>query len=90
MNTDQRAGSPAETAAEVCKTFPLGNEARPLLRASQTPRPFLDQLLAKKQHLDAIRFLAHALSKREAVWWATECVRSVVDQRPPAEAAAAL
>lgn len=63
------------TAAEVCKNFELKEEARPLLKAGQTPREFLDVLLAHKKHAAAIDFLAHALPPREAVWWGCLCLQ---------------
>ena len=65
----------ARTAAEVCRAFQLGDEAKKLLREGQSPRAFLDELIAKKHYPDAIRFLAFALPKREAVWWACLCAR---------------
>ena len=36
---------------------------------------------------DAARFMAHALPKREAVWWACMCARATVPEAPPADAA---
>ena len=80
----------AKTAAEVCKTFPLGDEAKKLLRDGLTPRQFLDVLLEKQQFPDAVRFLAHALPKREAVWWACLCARQVNGSNPPAPLGPAL
>ena len=71
----------AKTAAEVCKHFPLGEEAKKLLRDGQTPAQFLDVLIEKQQFPDAVRFLAHALPKREAVWWACLCSRAVAGSR---------
>jgi hypothetical protein len=80
----------ARTAAEVCQHFSLGDEARTLLRESQTPGQYLDLLIEKHQHLDAVRFLAHALPKREAVWWACLCARSVAGANPAPGYTAAL
>src|SRR5262249_35059488 len=51
------------------------DEAKKLLRDTHTPRAFLDELIAKKLYPDAIQFLAHALPKREAIWWACLCAR---------------
>jgi hypothetical protein len=79
----------AKTAAEVCKHFPLGEEAKKLLRDGQTPAQFLDTLIDKQHFLDAARFLAHALPKREAVWWACLCGRSVAGANPPPKVGAA-
>jgi hypothetical protein len=73
------------TAAEVCRRFVLGDEARKLLRDNQTPRQFLDLLAEKGQLADALRFLAYALPKREAVWWGCQCLRQVAaGNQPPA------
>src|ERR671937_2023253 len=80
----------AKTAAEVCKHFPLGDEAKKLLRDGQTPAQFLDLLIEKQQFPDAVRFLAHALPKREAVWWACLSGRSVAGSSPPPPIAGAL
>jgi hypothetical protein len=79
----------ARTAAEICKHFALGDEARPLLRDDLTPRQYLDLLMDHQHYADAVRFLAHALPKREAVWWACLCGRSVAGSNPPLEIAAA-
>ena len=65
----------ARTAAEVCRVVQLGEEAKKLLRDNQSPGVFLDELIAKKINPDAVRFLAHALPKREAIWWACLCAR---------------
>src|SRR3989442_581350 len=80
----------AKTAAEVCKHFPLGEEAKKLLNDSLPPAQFLDTLIAKQQFPDAVRFLAHALPKREAVWWACQCARAVAGAELPPKIAAAL
>lgn len=80
----------AKTAAEVCKHFTPGDEAKPLLRDGQTPKQLFDLLLEKKLHLDAIRLLAAALPKREAVWWACQCARQAHGTNPPPKVAAAL
>jgi hypothetical protein len=77
-------------ASEVCARFDIGEEARKLLRADLTPSQYLE-LLGEQQHVPAaIRFLAHALPKREAVWWACACAREAAGPNPPAPAAAAL
>jgi len=80
----------AKTAAEVCKHFSLGEEAKKLLRDGLTPVQFLDTLMEKQQFVDAVRFLAHALPKREAVWWACLCGRAVAGSNAAPKIAAAL
>ena len=80
----------AKTAAEVCKHFPLGEEAKKQLRDGMTPAQFLDALIEKQQFPDAVRFLAHALPKREGVWWACLCSRSVAGSSPAPKITSAL
>lgn len=65
----------AEKAAEVATQNPLGEEANRLLNDTLNPKEYLDLLIEKGYLLDAIHFLAHALPKREAVWWACLCCR---------------
>lgn len=73
----------AERATEVCVRFPLSAEATPLLRAEMSPRQFLARLIEEGHFVDATRFLANALPKREAVWWACLCARKVAGSDPP-------
>jgi hypothetical protein len=79
----------AKTAAEVCQRFAAGEGAKKLLRDGAAPRAFLDALVGAGEFPDAARFLAHALPKREAVWWACQCVRQAgaPDAPPPVKAA---
>jgi hypothetical protein len=58
------------TAAKVCERFPIGTEARALIREGMSPEEFLDVLIENGELVDAVQFLAHALPRREAVWWA--------------------
>ena len=80
----------AKTAAEVCERFDIGEEARTLLRTDLTPRQYVDLLAEKQNFAAAIRFLAHALPKREAVWWACSCVRATAGPSLEPAATAAL
>jgi hypothetical protein len=77
-------------AAEVCRRFSLGDEARALLRDDLAGQPFLARLAEHELFADAVRFLAYALPKREAVWWACQCARVVLDPEPPELLASAL
>ncbi len=78
------------TAVEVCKHFPLGEDAGRLLAEGLTAEQYLEVLIGQHQYLDAVRFLAHALPKREAVWWGCLCVREAYGRGLPAAGAAAL
>lgn len=61
-------------AAEVVKPLPLSDAALALLTPEQTVRQFLDALIAVPLRVDALRVLAIALPKPEAVWWGCLCV----------------
>ena len=63
------------TLRDLCERAKLGEEAKALLKDEHTPRQFLELLIGKELFLDAIRFLAYALPKREAVGWGCLCVR---------------
>ncbi len=77
-------------AAETAKAAPLEPPARELLRPEHSPRQYVEAL-DKAGHLpDAARFLAFALPRREAVWWAAQCVRLVPALTADKKAAAAL
>jgi hypothetical protein len=84
---DKVSGKPA---AEVSALARLGDEARGLLAEGMTSRQYLDRLIERQLHADALQFLAHALPKREAVWWAALCTGPALGPEPPAPAAAAL
>jgi hypothetical protein len=90
VNDGALAKVAAKLATEVCEHTRLGDEARNMLRADLTPRQYLDLLLEKQQYPDAARFLAQALPKPEAVWWACLCARTVAGTDPPAPTLAAL
>ncbi|HUS04978.1 MAG TPA: hypothetical protein VMZ52_01690 [Bryobacteraceae bacterium] len=77
------------TTAEICNAFSLTAEARQAVAAASTPKQVLAVLAEKQLLTDALQFVAHALPKRQAVWWAAKCVRQV-NPAPPPEAAAAL
>jgi hypothetical protein len=79
----------AKLAREVCSQFELSNDAKALLDDQASPDVFLDRLLEHNHLADAIRLLAFALPKREAVWWSCQCVRECLasDASPQALAA---
>lgn len=65
----------AATAEEVLQTYPARDEARSLLTDGLPPLQFLDRLVnEEEQYPDAVDFIAHALPKREAVWWGCLCL----------------
>ncbi|RMF88341.1 MAG: hypothetical protein D6736_10780, partial [Nitrospinota bacterium] len=90
MSNDVLGKIKAQTAAEICQHWELEEGAKALLQDDLTPQQFLTLLIEHEQFLDATRFLAHALPKREAVWWACLCIRSVLEEDVPPEEIAAL
>ncbi len=82
MPTDAFVNIAATTAKEICSRFKLEPDAQGLLKDDQTPRQFVELLIEKELYLEAIRFLAFALSSREAVGWACLCVRHAMGRDP--------
>jgi hypothetical protein len=66
------------TLRDLCERAKLEEEAKALLKDELTPRQFLELLIGKELFLDAIRFLAYVLPKREAVGWGCLCVRQIL------------
>jgi hypothetical protein len=80
----------APAAGDICAQFQLSEEAQPTFAAAMPPADFLERLIAARHWNDAVRFLAHALPKREAVWWACICARATLTADAPPAVAAAL
>src|SRR5262245_52275484 len=78
--------TPRRSSADLCAAADLGDEARALLDGSgPPPKDFIGRLTAANLHAEAVRFLAHALPRRECVWWAWVCARKVAGDKPPLE-----
>lgn len=78
-----------ETAA-ICGRFRLAKPAAAHFRPELLPAEFAATLLARGQHTDAIRFIAHALTPRDGVWWACQCARQSMGEETTAEETAAI
>lgn len=77
------------TAAVICKTVELDQEALQLLQDDTVPADYLQQLIENELFPDAVRFLSCALPKREAIWWACLCARNGLSENSsPADIAA--
>lgn len=61
-------------SVQIARQADLRAPAMRWLESDTAPRDFLDRLLAEGLQAEAIRFLACALPKREAVWWGCLCV----------------
>src|SRR6516165_6375405 len=74
---------------DFCLEIGIGRTAKLYLRPELTPRQYFARLLVHNEPGDAVRFQSYSLAKREAVWWACLCLRSVSDpMRKPKQAEA--
>jgi len=76
------------SAADFCQNLDLDDEALALLARDtrQLPEEYLVQLIDRDLFVDAIRFQAQILPKRQAISWALSCVRTIIpDSVPDAE-----
>lgn len=64
-------------AAEIVTGLEISPDGKALLRPDHTPTQFVAALAGSGHLMDAIRVFAVAIPKREGVWWALQCVRSV-------------
>ena len=86
-------GTPAPINSKtvaIATVAELGEEAMALLRPDLHPLDFVALLMEKALFADAVRFIAHALPKREAVWWGWVCARRAAGENPPPKIRAAL
>jgi hypothetical protein len=80
----------AYIVAQVAMVAELEPPAQALQRPAFGPREYLGALLEADQHADAVKFLAHLLPRREAVWWAWMCAKKGLGKTPLKEEHAAL
>jgi hypothetical protein len=93
--TNPAPGWPAtvRTTNALCELAELSEDATKILAASPaepSQRAFVATLVERELFNDAIAFLAHALPRREAVWWAWVCARKAAGPQPPPKIQAAL
>lgn len=83
---------PAKLAGPLAPLVPrleLDGDGEKAIAGADSAAAAVDRLVAADLHQDAVKLLAHALPKREAVWWACMCARSIPDAAlPPVDAAA--
>jgi hypothetical protein len=72
-----------QSTTEISALVTLSEPARALLGAKIAPGDFIERLCAAGLWADAVRFLAHALPKREAVWWACLAARAALGAGAP-------
>lgn len=75
--------------APLLRRLELDAEGTALLDGAADAASGVERLAAARRMPEAMRLVAHALPKREAVWWACMCARSVPDPAlPPPDLAA--
>lgn len=82
MTNPAQVLSTGKDAVSLCDAAEISPEARALLGDGVAAKEFTEQLIADGHFSDAIAFLAHALPRREAIWWAMVCARAAVGQEP--------
>ena len=80
----------ADRASAVCQDVDIGEAGLALLDPELAPDAYLRLLMDGALYPDAVRFLARALPKREATWWACLCARSALGGSPAPDALKAL
>ncbi|MCL6503580.1 MAG: hypothetical protein K6T86_12930 [Pirellulales bacterium] len=84
----EATAAPPPAAQEVCEHCQLSDQARALLRPEAAIPQFLQALLAAGHLVDAVKFLAQALPKPQAISWACQCLRQLqAAATPPQEQA---
>jgi hypothetical protein len=91
--THPATGWPVRSTSALCTLAEVSEDAAALLAttpAEPPQRAFVASLVERELFADAIAFLAHALPRREAVWWAWVCARKASGPTPPPNIQAAL
>lgn len=86
---DENLPKLASPLAPLLPRLDLAPEVAAVLDGARTAAEGIERLEAQGFRNDAIRLAAHALPRREAVWWACMCAAAVPDPAlPPADASA--
>jgi Family of unknown function (DUF6931) len=81
MTTPQPRGAP-RAPLDLAAAAELGDDARALLAPDLSHRAFFQKLVDAGQHAEAVRYLAHALPRREGVWWAWVTAKRAAGPEP--------
>jgi hypothetical protein len=69
------------TAREVFEAFPAARDDISAPPTDDAPLAYVESLAAGMTPEDALTFCAYMLPRREAVWWACQCVRTLFPPR---------
>jgi hypothetical protein len=67
-------------ARDVFEAFPDLRRLTPVPTGDAASLDYARSLLASRRPADAIIYLAHLLARREAVWWARQCVEAIMPE----------
>ncbi|QCI64051.1 DUF6931 family protein [Phreatobacter stygius] len=73
------------TARDVFEAFPTLADDMLASPSEREPLAFLAELAAGPTPEDAVSFCAYVLPRRDAVWWACRCTRSLTRPQEPVE-----
>src|SRR5436309_2311589 len=76
--------------AQIFSVAELSEDAAQALRPDTAPQEYVGSLVERALYSDAVRFVAHALPKRECVWWGWVCAKRASGENPPPKIKAAL
>jgi len=82
MGGIEKAGG-LSVAARVSEVAELSGESRKVLQPGMAPRDYVEALAKAGEYEAALRFLAHLLPKREAVWWCWVSARRALPEPTP-------
>lgn len=71
-----------ENMADILPHFELSDEAAEVVEETMKVDQSLLLLTENKHWDDAIRVLAHALPKRESIWWSCLCAKQALGDQP--------
>lgn len=75
------------TVQSLFETFPELAKGATIAPGPEAPVAYLRKLLAQEKFDEAVKFCAHLLPRREAVWWASGCARLLLGDIPGDRAA---
>jgi len=79
-----------KTLADLADVANVSDDGKQVLQPGHTPPHYLSALTGAGLGADAVRLLAHALPRREGVWWAWATAKKAAGDTPPAPVKAAL
>jgi hypothetical protein len=90
MDPSQTVLRTGRTVAELLAAAEASPGLAEAVEAAPDPPALLASLLEAEAYPDAVAFLAHALPRREGVWWAWLCAREAAGDPPAPEVNAVL